>query len=91
MDNLMQTLFYHIIDHTYARYLDKTAYAALAGQRDAVGRRLWERLNSEDRELLEELQRGYDRTQMAEFEAIYLASFDQCKALAQSHTVQNVS
>ena len=39
----------------------------------------------EQRELLEELQRAYDYAQMEELEAMFLASFDQCKALALSH------
>lgn len=43
--------------------------------RDGIGRRLWEQLAEEQRSLLEELQRAYDRAQKRELELMFLATF----------------
>lgn len=85
MDDLMQTLYDHLLEKNYGGYLAQTAYAERCADRDEVGRALWERLEPEERALLEELQRAYDRTQMAELEAMFLAGFDQRGALARPH------
>ena len=85
MDTLMQALFGHLMENQLALYYARTALAERERARDEVGRRLWEQLEGEQRALLEELQRAYDYAQMEEMEAMFLASFDQCKALALSH------
>ena len=85
MDKLMQALFDYVIDYLLEKYCEKTAYAERARARDEVGRRLWEQLEGEQRDLLEQLQRAYDYTQMAELEAMFLAAFDEINALSRSH------
>lgn len=85
MDELMQALFNDITDRLLGKYYAQTAYAERCEVRDRIGRTLWEQLDPEQKALLEQLQRAYDNTQMAELEAMFLASFDQCKALALPH------
>ena len=85
MDSLMEALFDHITDHLLEPYCTQTAYAERAEARDAIGRRLWNQLEGEQRDLLEQLQRAYDYTQMAELEAMFLASFDEVNALHRRH------
>ena len=85
MDELMQALFNHVTDHLLEKYYGKTAFAERAQARDAIGRKLWEQLEGEQRDLLEQLQRAYDYTQMAELEAMFLAAFDEVNALSRSH------
>ena len=86
MDELMQALFNHITEHLLENYYLQTDYAERRKVRDEIGRTLWEQLPPDQKALLEELQRAYDYTQMAELEAMFLASFDQCKSLALSHS-----
>lgn len=86
MDELMQVLYDHITEHLLGKYCDQTDYEERRTARDEIGRKLWEQLNPEQKEQLESLQRAYDHTQMAELEAMFLASFDQCKSLALSHS-----
>ena len=86
MDELMQALFDHITDHLLEKYYGRTAYAERCANRDEIGRKLWEQLPSGQRDQLEALQRAYDHAQMAELEAMFLASFDQLKSLALSHS-----
>ena len=86
MDELMQALYVHILDHLLEKYYGQTDYEERRIARDEIGRKLWEQLNPEQKEQLESLQRAYDHTQMAELEAMFLASFDQCKSLALSHS-----
>jgi len=86
MDELMQALFDHITDHLLEKYYPQTAYAERHAIRDEIGRKLWEQLPPDQKILLEQLQRAYDYTQMAELEAMFLASFDECKSLALSHS-----
>ena len=86
MDEPMQALFNDITDRLLEKYFPQTAYAERCEARDEIGRRLWEQLPPGQRDLLEQLQRAYDYTQMAELEAMFLASFDQCKSLALSHS-----
>lgn len=86
MDELMQALFNDITDRLLEKYYPQTAYAERCKVRDETGRRLWEQLSPDQKVLLEDLQRAYDSTQMAELEAMFLASFDQCKSLALSHS-----
>ena len=86
MDELMQALFDHITDHLLEKYYPQTAYSERHAAQDEIGRRLWEQLPPDQKALLEQLQRAYDYTQMAELEAMFLASFDQCKSLALSHS-----
>ena len=86
MDELMQALFNDVTDRLLEKYYPQTAYAERRDARDEAGRRLWEQLDPEQRALLEELQRAYDHTQMAELVAMFLAAFDQCKSLALPHS-----
>ena len=86
MTKLMETLYDYILDNTLEQYYNETAYHEWYEKRETVGRELWEQLAPDHKRLLEELQRAYDRTQMAELEAMFLASFDQCKSLARSHS-----
>ncbi len=86
MDELMQALFDHITDHLLEKYYPQTAYAERHAAQDEIGRRLWEQLPPDQKVLLEQLQRAYDYTQMAELEAMFLASFDECKSLALPHS-----
>ena len=86
MDELMQALYNDITARTMGRYYPQTEYEERREERDRIGRELWEQLPPEQKELLEELQRAYDLTQMAELEAMFLASFDQLKSLAFSHS-----
>ena len=86
MDELMQVLFDDITDRLLDKYYPQTAYDERRIARDTIGRKLWEQLPPDQKDLLEQLQRAYDHTQMAELEAMFLASFDQCKSLALSHT-----
>ena len=85
MDELMQALFNDITDRLLEKYYPKTDFAQCCKVRYEIGCKLWSQLPLEQRELLEELQRAYDYAQMEELEAMFLASFDQCKALAFSH------
>lgn len=85
MDDLMQALFDHILDNLLEKYYSQTAHAERCSKRDEIGRTLWEQLPPDQRKLLEQLQRAYDYAQDAELEAMFLASFDQCKSLALSH------
>ena len=85
MDELMQALFNDITDRLLEKYCGQTAYAERCETRDAIGRRLWEQLPPDQKAQLEALQRAYDYAQMAELEAMFLASFDQCKSLALPH------
>lgn len=87
MDEIMQTLYEHILSNLLEAYYKQTAYTERRDARDAIGRKLWEQLDGERRELLEELQRAYDTTQDAELEAMFLASFDEANALNRRHTV----
>lgn len=82
----MQALFNDITDRLLEKYYPQTAYAERRDARDEIGRRLWEQLSPGQKVLLEDLQRAYDHTQMAELEAMFLASFDQCKSLALPHS-----
>ena len=86
MDSLMEALFDHITDNLLEKYCAQAAYAERARARDAIGRKLWNQLEGEQRELLEELQRAYDYAQGAELEAMFLASFDEVTALHRRHT-----
>ena len=86
MDKLMQALFNHILDNLLEPYYAQTDFAERARARDEIGRRLWEQLEGQQRELLEELQRAYDHTQMAELEAMFLAAFDESISLLRRHT-----
>ena len=86
MNELMQALYTYLIDYQLEDYYGQTEYEARRKKRDQIGRQLWEQLGPEQRELLEALQRAYDCTQLSELEAMFLASFDQCKALALTHT-----
>ena len=86
MDELTQALFDHITDHLLEKYYAQTDYAERYKARDEIGRKLWEQLPPDQKAMLEQLQRAYDYTQMAELEAMFLASFDQCKSLALSHS-----
>lgn len=86
MDELMQALFNDITDRLLEKYYGQTAYAERREARDETGRRLWEQLSPDQKLLLEDLQRAYDYTQMAELEAMFLSAFDQCKSLALSHS-----
>ncbi|MDE7219807.1 MAG: hypothetical protein K2O45_09325 [Oscillospiraceae bacterium] len=86
MDNLMQALFDHITEHLLGKYYGQTAFAERCAVRDEIGRKLWEQLPPSQKEQLEALQRAYDHAQMAELEAMFLASFDQCKSLALPHS-----
>ena len=85
MDELMQALYNYLIDYQLDNYYGQTQFEARRARRDQIGRQLWTQLGPEQRELLEELQRAYDYAQLAELEAMFLASFDQCKALALTH------
>ena len=85
MDKLMEAIFDHVLDELLEPYCTQTAYAERAQARDAIGRKLWEQLEGEQRDLLEQLQRAYDFTQMAELEAMFLASFDEVNALNRRH------
>lgn len=85
MDKLMQAIFDHITDDLLETYYSQTEYRKRAHERDITGRKLWEQLDSEQRGLLEQLQRAYDYTQMAELEAMFLASFDEVNALHSRH------
>ena len=87
MDELMQALFDHITDHLLEKYYPQTAYSERHAAQDEIGRRLWEQLPPDQKALLEQLQRAYDYTQMAELEAMFLAAFDEWCALNQRHTV----
>ena len=73
MDELMQALFNDITDRLLEKYYPKTDFAQCCKVRDEIGCKLWSQLPLEQREQMEEL------------EAMFLASFDQCKALAFSH------
>ena len=86
MGERMQALFDHITDHLLEKYYGQTAYTERRAVRDEIGRKLWEQLDPPQREQLEALQRAYDHVQMAELEAMFLASFNQCKSLALSHS-----
>ncbi len=86
MDDLMQALFNDILDRLLEKYYGQTAYAQRRMRRDEIGCTLWNQLSQDQKEQLEELQRAYDDVQMAELEAMFLASFDQCKSLALSHS-----
>ena len=86
MDELMQALFNDITDRLLGKYYPQTAFAERCAVRDSIGRKLWEWLPPDQKALLEQLQTAYDYAQMAELEAMFLASFDQCKALAFSHS-----
>jgi hypothetical protein len=86
MDDLMQALFNDILDRLLEKYYGQTAYAQRRMRRDEIGCALWNQLSQDQKEQLEELQRAYDDVQMAELEAMFLASFDQCKSLALSHS-----
>ena len=83
MDDLM---FNDILDRLLEKYYGQTAYAQRRMRRDEIGCALWNQLSQDQKEQLEELQRAYDDVQMAELEAMFLASFDQCKSLALSHS-----
>lgn len=85
MDAPMEALFNDITDRLLEKYYLQTDYRNRCRVRDEIGRRLWEQLPAEQRTQLEALQRAYDHTQMAELEAMFLASFDQCKSLALTH------
>lgn len=86
MDNLMQALFTHILNDLLGPYYDQTDFAERSRARDEIGRKLWTQLAGEQRALLEELQRAYDSTQMAELEAMFLAAFDESISILRRHT-----
>lgn len=86
MDKLMETLYDYILDHTLEEYYKATDYYAQRQRRDDIGRTLWEQLPPEQRSLLEEVQRSYDRTECCELEAMFLASFDQWASLLRPHS-----
>jgi len=86
MDKLMQALFDYITEHLLEKYYSQTAFAERTKARDAIGRKLWEQLDPKQRGLLEDLQRAYDYTQMAELEAMFLAAFDEVSTMFRSHT-----
>ena len=85
MDELMQALYDHILDNLLEKYYSQTAFEERCEARDEIGRRLWTQLPPDQKDLLEQLQRAYDYAQMAELEAMFLASFDECKSLALAH------
>ena len=86
MNELMQALYDYILDNTYEQYCARTDFDALCKTRDAIGRDLWEQLPQPQRDLLEDLQRAYDRAQMRELEVMFLASFDLISSLFCPHT-----
>lgn len=85
MTPLMETLYDYILAQTLEQYYHETAYYEYRTKRDAVGRELWERLSPTQRLMLEELQCAYDRTELCELEAMFLAAFDECHSLMQRH------
>lgn len=85
MNELMQALYSYILDSTYAKYCARTGYDDLCDDRDAIGRQLWEQLPQDQRDLLEDLQRAYDRAQMCELEVMFLAAFDLITSLFCPH------
>lgn len=86
MDELMQAIYDHVIDDQLEKYYAQTAYEERIAARDAIGSKLWTQLKGEQRSLLEQLQRAYDYAQIAELEAMFLASFDEVNALHRRHT-----
>ena len=87
MTKLMETLYDYILDNTLEHYYNETAFHEWYEKREAVGRELWEQLTPDQKLLLEEVQRAYDRTANCELEAMFLAAFDEWCALNQRHTV----
>jgi len=83
MTPLMETLYDYILAQTLEQYYHETAYYECRTKRDAVGRELWEQLSPAQRLVLEELQRAYDRTELCELRAMFLAAFDECRSLLQ--------
>jgi len=86
MTKLMETLYDYILDNTLERYYNETAFHEWYEKRETVGRELWEQLAPDQKRLLEELQRAYDRTAGCELEAMFLAAFDEWCALDRRHT-----
>ncbi len=86
MTKLMETLYDYILDNTLERYYNETAFHECYEKREAVGRELWEQLTPDQKLLLEEVQRAYDRTASCELEAMFLAAFDEWCALNRRHT-----
>lgn len=85
MTPVMEPLYDYILEHTFEQYLQETAYRGYSAKRDAVGRELWEQLSPDQRRLLEDLQRAYDRTGLCQLEAMFLAAFDEYCALTRRH------
>ena len=85
MNELMQALYSYTLDSTYAKYCAQTDFSALCETRNAIGRELWEQLPQNQRDLLEDLQRAYDRAQMRELEIMFLAAFDLISSLFCPH------
>ena len=88
MDELMQSLFDYITDNTLEKYYEPAGVWKYWEERDAIGRELWEQLPPEQKLKLEALQHAYDRAQLAELEAMFLASFDEIIALYRPHCTQ---
>ena len=85
MTSVMNPLYEYVLEHILEQYYHETAYYEYRAKRDAVGRELWEQLPANQRRLLEELQRAYDRAELCELEAMFLAAFDECCSLMQRH------
>ena len=88
MTKLMETLYDYILDNTLEQYYNETAFHEWYEKRETVGRELWEQLPPEQKLKLEALQHAYDRAQLAELEAMFLASFDEIIALYRPHCTQ---
>ena len=83
MTPVMNPLYEYVLEHILEQYYHETAYYEYRAKRDAVGRELWEQLPANQRRLLEELQRAYDRAELCELEAMFLAAL--CCSLMQRH------
>ncbi|MBD5149072.1 MAG: hypothetical protein HDT18_01540 [Oscillibacter sp.] len=86
MNDLMQTLFDYIIDHTLDAYCLQTKRASYQVQRNSVYGKLWDQLAEDQRELFEEYDYFTNKVQMEELYAMFLAAFDQSVALSRRHT-----
>ena len=86
MQDLMQTLFDYIIDHTHEIYCRQTQSAMYRVQQSSTYGKLWDQLTEEQRELFEEYDYFTNQMQMEELYSMFLAAFDQSAALSRRHT-----
>lgn len=85
MDELRQVIFNDILENRLVNYYGQTGYNEYRETQEEICNKLREQLSPNQSEQLEAFQSASSDAQLAELEAMFLATFDLCKSLAMPH------